>query len=153
MEITLFNPQIPQNTGNIIRLCANTGAKLNIIEPCGFVWEDKKLKRAGLDYAEFAEVRHFANWQEFKKTIGNKDIWALTTKGERNAFSADFREDCILLFGSETAGLSTEIHQEIALENKLRLPMKKYSRSMNLANSVSIILYEALRQNNFPDLA
>ncbi|SUO95804.1 tRNA (cytidine(34)-2'-O)-methyltransferase [Suttonella ornithocola] len=150
MHIALFQPQIPPNTGNIIRLCANTGAHLHIIHPTGFGWDDKRLKRAGLDYAEFAEVCHYENWAEFAQKFKENVIWALTTRGKTSVFNAQFSENDVLLFGSETAGLSEEVHSQIPLAQKLRLPMQANSRSLNLSNSVAIVLYEALRQTGLP---
>lgn len=156
MHIALFQPQIPPNTGNIIRLCANTGAQLHIIHPTAFGWDDKRLRRAGLDYAEFADVQHHQDWQAFAAYVASalpqSRIWALTTRGTNNVFSASFAKDDVLLFGSETAGLSAEIHQALTAEQKLRLPMQAQSRSLNLSNSVAIVLYEALRQTGLPPL-
>lgn len=150
VHIALFQPQIPPNTGNIIRLCANTGAQLHIIHPTGFGWDDKRLRRAGLDYAEFASVQHYDNWSAFAAAMMGKTIWALTTHGKRSVFNATFGADDVLLFGSETAGLTEEIHLMIASSQKLRLPMQAGSRSLNLSNSVAIVLYEALRQSGLP---
>ncbi len=151
MEIALFQPQIPPNTGNIIRLCANTGVALHIIHPTGFVWDDKRLRRAGLDYQEFASVRHYENWSAFAEAMKARRIWALSTRGKRSVYQASFEREDVLLFGSETAGLSEQVHSAIALENKLRLPMQADSRSLNLSNSVAVVLYEALRQTGLPD--
>lgn len=150
VNIALFQPQIPPNTGNIIRLCANTGAMLHIIHPTGFGWDDKQLRRAGLDYAEFAEVQHYQSWSIFAERFMAATIWALTTRAERSVFSARFSVDDVLLFGCETAGLSDEIHSAIPMSHKLRLPMQVHSRSLNLSNSVAVVLYEALRQTGFP---
>ena len=148
MNVVLFEPQIPQNTGNIIRLCANSGALLHIIHPTGFGWNDKKLKRAMLDYEEFSQVLHYDSWQNFLKNHDISRIWALTTKAEKSLFKVEIKPFDFLLFGSETAGLSAEIHADLRQEQKIRLPMKETSRSMNLSNSVAITLYEAMRQNN-----
>lgn len=151
MHVALFHPQIPPNTGNIIRLCANTGVKLHIIHPTGFVWDDKRLRRAGLDYAEFAEITHHENWPDFARYFPKEScIWALTTRGKRCVYDAAFSPNDVLLFGSETSGLTEEVHAEIAPEHKLRLPMQACSRSLNLSNSVAIVLYEALRQTGLP---
>lgn len=154
MHIALFQPQIPPNTGNIIRLCANTGAQLHIIHPTAFGWDDKRLRRAGLDYAEFASVQHHANWQAFAAYCAEKlplsRIWALTTRGTHSVFDASFTADDVLLFGSETAGLTEEIHQALTAAQKLRLPMQAHSRSLNLSNAVAVVLYEALRQTGLP---
>lgn len=151
MNIALFQPQIPPNTGNIIRLCANTGAKLHLIYPMGFVWDDKRLRRAGLDYQEFADIKHYrGGWQEFKCAFDLARIWALTTRGKKSVFDAVFNQDDVLLFGSETAGLSEEIHHDLSDARKLRLPMLAHSRSLNLSNAVAVVLYEALRQTGLP---
>lgn len=146
MQIALFEPKIPQNVGNIIRLCANTGAELHLIHPLGFVWDDKRLRRAGLDYGEFARVMHHQNWGAFMAQMAGKRLWALTTRARRSALSAEFAPDDVLVFGSETAGLSEEAHAAIAAEYKLRLPMQHESRSLNLANSVAVMTYLALSQ-------
>lgn len=154
MHLALFQPQIPPNTGNIIRLCANTGAQLHIIHPTAFGWDDKRLRRAGLDYAEFASVQHHDSWQDFAayvaRNLPQSRIWALTTRGTHNVFDARFAAEDVLLFGSETAGLSEEIHQALANEQKLRLPMQAHSRSLNLSNAAAVVLYEALRQTGLP---
>lgn len=150
MDIALFQPQIPPNTGNIIRLCANTGANLHLIHPLGFAWDDKRLIRAGLDYAEFAHIQHHMDWQAFVTSVAGRRIWALTTRGKRSVFSAQFHSDDMLLFGNETKGLSQEVHEYIACEQKIRLPMQPHSRSINLSNSVAVVLYEAMRQTQLP---
>lgn len=154
MHLALFQPQIPPNTGNIIRLCANTGAQLHIIHPTAFGWDDKRLRRAGLDYAEFASVQHHDSWQDFAAYVAQhlpqSRIWALTTRGTHNVFDARFAAEDVLLFGSETAGLSEEIHQALSNEQKLRLPMQTHSRSLNLSNAAAVVLYEALRQTGLP---
>lgn len=154
MHLALFQPQIPPNTGNIIRLCANTGAQLHIIHPTAFGWDDKRLRRAGLDYAEFASVQHHDSWQDFAAYVAQylpqSRIWALTTRGTHSVFDARFAAKDVLLFGSETAGLSEEIHQALTSEQKLRLPMQAHSRSLNLSNAAAVVLYEALRQTGLP---
>ncbi|UJF25459.1 tRNA (cytidine(34)-2'-O)-methyltransferase [Suttonella sp. R2A3] len=152
MHIALFQPQIPPNTGNVIRLCANTATTLHLIHPLGFVWDDKRLRRAGMDYAEFAAVIHHDHWDAFYQAMGERTIWALTTRGTRSVYDAHFSEDDVLLFGSETAGLSLQAHAALATEHKLRLPMHADSRSLNLSNSVAVVLYEALRQTGFAGL-
>lgn len=152
MHIALFQPQIPPNTGNIIRLCANTQTTLHLIHPLGFVWDDKRLRRAGMDYAEFAAVVHHTDWAQFHAAMAGKTIWALTTRATRSAYDAQFSGDDVLLFGSETAGLSAEVHAALSATHKLRLPMHANSRSMNLSNAVAVMLYEALRQTGFTGL-
>lgn len=150
IDIVLFQPQIPPNTGNILRLCANTGAHLHIIHPIGFIWQDRKLRRAALDYGEFSFVRHYDDWTAFAATLPEKTLWALTTRACRSIYDSEFGQDDMLLFGSETSGLSEEIQVAVADERKLRLPMQAGSRSLNLANCVAVVLYEALRQNGLP---
>lgn len=150
MHIALFQPQIPPNTGNIIRLCANTGARLHIIHPTGFGWDDKRLRRAGLDYAEFADVAHYDDWAQFAGAMAGRRIWGLTTRACRSVYSAAFAADDVLLFGNETAGLSEEVHAALPQMQKIRLPMQPHSRSLNLSNSAAAVLYEALRQTVFP---
>lgn len=152
MHVALFQPQIPPNTGNVIRLCANTATTLHLIHPLGFVWDDKRLRRAGMDYAEFAAVVHHDHWSSFADTMAARTIWALTTRGQRSVYDARFGADDVLLFGRETAGLAPEIHAALPNEHKLRLPMHADSRSLNLSNSVAVVLYEALRQNAFAGL-
>ncbi|MFC2753259.1 MAG: tRNA (cytidine(34)-2'-O)-methyltransferase [Cardiobacterium sp.] len=146
-HIALYQPQIAPNTGNIIRLCANTGAVLHLIHPLGFTWDDRRLRRAGLDYAEFAAIRHHDDWAAFAQEIAGRPLWALTTKGERSLFDAAIGADDVLLFGSETSGLPPFVHKSLAATQKIRLPMQPSSRSLNLSNAVAVVLYEAIRQN------
>ena len=146
-HIALYQPQIAPNTGNIIRLCANTGAVLHLIHPLGFTWDDRRLRRAGLDYAEFAAIRHHDDWAAFAQEIAGRPLWALTTKGERSLFDATIGADDVLLFGSETSGLPPFVHKSLAATQKIRLPMQPSSRSLNLSNAVTVVLYEAIRQN------
>ena len=146
-HIALYQPQIAPNTGNIIRLCANTGAVLHLIHPLGFTWDDRRLRRAGLDYAEFAAIRHHDDWAAFAQEIAGRPLWALTTKGERSLFDATIGADDVLLFGSETSGLPPFVHKSLAATQKIRLPMQPSSRSLNLSNAVAVVLYEAIRQN------
>jgi len=148
-HIVLFQPQIPPNTGNIIRLCANTGAKLHLIKPLGFDLDDKNLRRAGLDYHEYAEVRQYENLADFIALINPGRIFACSTKGQYSYTQAKFTPNDALLFGAETSGLPEDLLKQFAPANILRIPMLAHSRSLNLANSVAVILYEALRQNNF----
>ncbi|ARN73599.1 tRNA (uridine(34)/cytosine(34)/5-carboxymethylaminomethyluridine(34)-2'-O)-methyltransferase TrmL [Oceanicoccus sagamiensis] len=149
LHIVLFQPEIPPNTGNIIRLCANTGFKLHLIEPLGFDMDDKKLRRAGLDYSEWAAVQSHASLSEFIDKIQPKQVYACTTKGSRNHTEAPFSEGDALVFGPETRGLPDDILGEMAAEQLLRLPMQAQSRSLNLSNSVAIFVYEAWRQLDF----
>ena len=150
-NVVLFEPEIPPNTGNIIRLCANTGATLHLIEPLGFPLEDAKLRRAGLDYHEFANLLVYKNWADFidKAKPDATRLFALTTKGKGNFAVARFIENDYFVFGSETKGISDEVRNAIPEQNRLRLPMRENSRSLNLSNSVAILVYEAWRQNDF----
>ena len=148
-HIVLFEPEIPPNTGNIIRLCANTGAALHLIEPLGFKLEDKQLKRAGLDYHEYANLNIHKNWHEFKLAMTGKRMFAITTKGSQNYANAQFQVEDVFVFGPETRGLPEEIRSEFTPEHRLRLPMLPESRSLNLSNSAAVLLYEAWRQVGF----
>ena len=150
-NIVLVHPEIPPNTGNIIRLCANTGCTLHLIEPLGFPLESSRLKRAGLDYHEFANLQVHRHWQEFLdlEKPHPDQLHALTTKSTRSVGDARFLPGDYLIFGSETKGLPQDIRQAIPNNNHWRLPMMPNSRSLNLSNSVAIVVYEAWRQNNF----
>jgi tRNA (cytidine/uridine-2'-O-)-methyltransferase len=148
-HIALFEPEIPPNTGNIIRLCANTGATLHLIEPLGFKLEDKQLKRAGLDYHEYANLKVHKNWTEFKLAMTEKRLFAITTKGSQNYAKVNFTAGDVFVFGPETRGLPEEIRNEFAPNLRLRLPMLPDSRSLNLSNSAAVLLYEAWRQLDF----
>ena len=148
-HIALFEPEIPPNTGNIIRLCANTGATLHLIEPLGFKLEDKQLKRAGLDYHEYAHLQIHKNWIDFKLAMAGKRLFAMTTKGSQNYAKIKFEKDDVFLFGPETRGLPEDIRQEFLPDFRLRLPMLPDSRSLNLSNSAAVLLYEAWRQLDF----
>lgn len=148
-HIALYEPQIAPNTGNIIRLIANNGCHLHLIEPLGFDLEEKKLRRAGLDYHDLANVTRHANYHEFLAAIPGQRILACTTKGSRPHSELEYQPGDVLLFGSETAGLPTEVMDSIPLEQRLRIPMLVNNRSLNLSNSVAIISYEAWRQCDF----
>mgnify|MGYP000374418593 FL=1 len=149
LDVVLFQPQIPPNTGNIIRLCANTGFRLHLIEPLGFDFDDKKLRRAGLDYHEFAATKRHKNFQAFVENEQPKRILAITTKATNYYGDVNFTSGDYLLFGSETAGLPENVRQQIPDQDKIRIPMIKDSRSMNLSNATSVIIYEAWRQLGF----
>ena len=154
IHVVLVEPKMPSNTGNIIRLCANTGATLHLVEPLGFELEDKKLRRAGLDYHEWANVKVPANWQDAQDSLsqsGVQRIVALTTKLSKPLYDEDFTQlaNIALVFGSETAGLPEPIRAAIGQDNWLRLPMLPTSRSLNLSNSVAITLFEVWRQQVF----
>ena len=149
LDVVLFQPEIPPNTGNIIRLCANTGFRLHLIEPLGFDLDDKKLKRAGLDYHEFTALKRHKNFEDFIKNETPKRVLAITTKATNYYGDVKFTEGDYLLFGSETSGLPESVRQQIDDENKIRIPMLKDSRSMNLSNATAVIVYEAWRQLGF----
>ncbi len=148
-DIVLFEPEIPPNTGNIIRLCANTGAQLHLVKPLGFKLEDKQLKRAGLDYHEFATLQVHENWDNCKTALADKRMFAITTKGSTRHSEVTFKAGDVFVFGPETRGLPEEIRNEFSAGNRLRLPMLPDSRSLNLSNSAAVLLYEAWRQIGF----
>lgn len=150
LHIVLFEPEIPPNTGNIIRLAANTGCGLHLIEPLGFEFDDKRLSRAGLDYAEWQEVKRYGGWQDFLERAQPKRIFALSTKGTRAHSDPQFRDNDYLLFGPETRGLPASIRESLPAEHILRIPMQAQSRSMNLSNAVAVMVYEAWRQLGYP---
>lgn len=149
LDIVLFEPEIPQNTGNIIRLCANTGFRLHLIEPFGFCWDDKKLRRSGLDYHEFAEIQHYRNFQDFLTRARPKRLFALTTKGLTAPSQVAFQIGDFLMFGPETRGIPHHILATLPMAQKIRIPMTANSRSMNLSNAVAVTVYEAWRQLGF----
>jgi tRNA (cytidine/uridine-2'-O-)-methyltransferase len=152
LNIVLFEPEIPPNTGNIIRLCANTGYQLHIIEPCGFDFDDKKLRRAGLDYHEFASLKFHKNYQFFLQNEKPNRLFSCSTKGTRKHTEANYQQGDYLLFGPETRGLPDEVLTSMPAEHILRLPMVANSRSLNLSNSVAIFIYESWRQLDFQEL-
>ena len=149
LNIVLYQPEIPPNTGNIIRLCANTGFELHLIEPLGFDLYDKKLRRAGLDYREFQSLQVHASWAAYRAQAGSGTIYALSTKGTSCYSAVQYKPGDSLLFGPETRGLPEGIRNEAGPGKVLRLPMQKDSRSLNLSNTVSIVAYEAWRQLGF----
>lgn len=153
IHIVLVCPKMPANTGNVIRLCANTGAKLHLVRPLGFEMSDKKLRRAGLDYHEWADVHIHDSWQACKMLLDSLSVqtFALTTKLSQSLYTKDFTDKSLvaLVFGSETMGLTDEIRCDIGADNWLRLPMLPTSRSLNLSNSVAITLFEVWRQQGF----
>ena len=148
-HIALYEPEIPPNTGNIIRLCANTGSKLHLIHPLGFNLDDKRLRRAGLDYHEYARVNQYADFSEMLDRYPQQRLFACSTRGQCNYADVEFHPDDILLFGPETRGLPDDILQHKRINEVIRIPMATNSRSLNLSNSVAIILYEAWRQQRF----
>ena len=149
--VVLFRPEIPPNTGNVIRLCANTGCELHLVEPLGFRWEDRSLKRAGLDYHEFASVFRHPNWEACKAALAGRRRFAVTTKGGRHYHTVALKPDDVFVFGQETAGLPAEVMAEFADDQRLRLPMRAGQRSLNLSNAVAVMVFEAWRQNGFAE--
>jgi len=147
--VVLYQPEIPPNTGNIIRLCANTGAELHLIEPLGFDFTDKALKRAGLDYHEYARVVRHADWQAGKAVLAGRRLFAMTTKGEKSPFSTELKAGDVFVFGCETGGLPAEALADFAPERRLRLPMLPGQRSLNLSNAAAVTVFEAWRQAGF----
>jgi tRNA (cytidine/uridine-2'-O-)-methyltransferase len=150
-HIVLVEPEIPPNTGNVIRLAANTGCALHLIEPLGFSMEDKHMRRAGLDYHEYTQVKRHADWATFLATEkpDAARMFALTTKGTRFVQDTQFQTGDWFVFGAETRGLSPELRESFAPDNRLKLPMLEGQRSLNLSNSVAVVAYEAWRQNGF----
>ena len=148
-SVILFEPEIPPNTGNIIRLCANTGAKLHLIEPLGFEMDEPRLRRAGLHYREFAAVEVHKNLQACIDALGSPRLFALSTRSGTTYSSASFREGDALMFGPQTRGLPDEVLESLPPEQRLRLPMLNTSRSLNLSNAVAVVVYEAWRQIGF----
>ncbi len=153
IHITLYQPKIPPNTGNIIRFCANTGLILHLVHPLGFHWEDKQLRRAGLDYAEFADIVHYDNWEDFLQKNHQRRKWIITTKGRQSAYAVKFADEDMLIFGSEDGGVAAKHMADIDSEHWLRIPMRPNSRSMNLSNTVAMLGYEALRQQGLTGLS
>jgi len=147
--VVLFEPEIPPNTGNIIRLCANIGAKLHLIKPLGFELEDKKLRRAGLDYREFVDIKIHENLQSFLSSENPTRMFACSTRGTKNYADVSYQEGDAFLFGPETRGLPKPMLDAMDEDRKIKLPMLANSRSLNLSNATSIILYEAWRQIGF----
>ena len=148
-NIVLFEPEIPPNTGNIIRLCANTGAHLHLIHPLGFDMDEKSLRRAGLDYIDLSIVHHYDNYQDYLEKHKPASLYAVSTKGKQLYSDCMFKDGDSFIFGPETRGLPKKILDKFDTDKILRIPMLENSRSLNLSNSVSIIVYEAWRQNNF----
>lgn len=151
--VVLYQPEIPPNTGNIIRMCANTGAELHLVEPLGFELTDKPLRRAGLDYHEYARVIRHADWPACLAAMAGRRLFAMTTKGSGNLYSTSIQENDTFVFGPETRGLPPEILAEFAPENRLRLPMLPDQRSLNLSNAAAVTIFEAWRQTGFPGAA
>jgi tRNA (cytidine/uridine-2'-O-)-methyltransferase len=148
-SVILYEPEIPPNTGNIIRLCANAGARLHLIEPLGFDLDEKRLRRAGLDYGEFVNVQTHASLGACIEVLGRPRVFAMSTKNSTRYDRAVFREHDAFLFGPETRGLPQEVLDAIPPEQRLRLPMRAGNRSLNLSNAAAVVVYEAWRQSGF----
>jgi tRNA (cytidine/uridine-2'-O-)-methyltransferase len=148
-DIVLHRPEIPPNAGNVIRLAANTGARLHLVQPLGFSMDDRQLKRAGLDYHEYASVRVHVDWASCMKELRPDRIFALTTSATKSVYDTQFREDDAFVFGSETSGLPQDLLEGFAPEMRLRLPMRPGNRSLNLSNAVAVTVFEAWRQIGF----
>lgn len=152
LHVILYQPEIPPNTGNIIRLCANTACRLHLIGPLGFVLDNTRLRRAGLDYDELTDVKQYLNWQAFLEENPGMPMWAFSTHGQLNYSEIEFRKRDGLLFGPESRGLPKSLLDELGPRRTARIPMQAQSRSLNLSNTVAVGLYEALRQLRFPGL-
>ncbi len=148
-HIILYEPEIPPNTGNIIRLCANTGNQLHLIHPLGFELDDKQLRRAGLDYREFANIEEYASLEDCLSKLKQSRLFTVSTKGKSRYSDIHYQQDDAFLFGPETRGLPDEVLESVSEDQSLTIPMQAESRSLNLSNAVAIITYEAWRQNNF----
>ena len=149
IAVVLYQPEIPPNTGNVIRLCANTGAELHLIEPLGFNFNDKALRRAGLDYHDTARVIRHPDWAACKQALSGRRLFAITTKGSASPYSEKLTENDVFVFGRETSGLPAEVMAEFTPQQRLRLPMLPDQRSLNLSNAVAVTVYEAWRQCGF----
>ena len=148
-DVILYQPEIPPNTGNIIRLCANTGVRLHLVKPLGFSLEDKQLTRAGLDYREFATISAYDNWAACEERFADSRLFAVSTKGTRRYDQIAYAKNDVFLFGPESRGLPTELLEAVSEQQRIRLPMMSGSRSLNLSNTVAVVVYEAWRQIGF----
>ncbi len=152
LNIVLYQPEIPPNTGNIMRLCANTGCALHLIEPLGFDLEDKKLRRAGLDYRDFAQVKLHPSLNALQEALGNPRTFAISTRGAQHYHQVNYQKGDAIVFGRETRGLPQQLLDELGEQHTLRIPMQNASRSLNLSNAAALVVYEGLRQLGFPGL-
>ena len=150
-DVVLVEPEIPPNTGNVIRLCANTGARLHLVKPLGFALDDAKMRRAGLDYHDYAAMKVHADWDAFMAAVrpDPQRMFALTTHGATPFASVAFRPDDVFVFGAETRGLAPALREQFAPRQRIRLPMQPGNRSINLSNTVAVVVYEAWRQNGY----
>jgi tRNA (cytidine/uridine-2'-O-)-methyltransferase len=149
MQVALYQPEIPPNTGNVMRLCANTGSVLHLIRPLGFSIDDASLRRAGMDYREIAVIRVHDSYEAFLATLGDARIFALSTRAQRRYDEVRYRDDDVLLFGPESRGLPQPLMDALPADRRLRLPMAPDCRSLNLSNAVAVVVYEAWRQQGF----
>lgn len=152
-HVVLYQPEIPPNTGNIIRLCANAGSRLHLIEPLGFELDDKRLRRAGLDYHEFAEVAVYPSLDAFVQQVGPARLLMASTRSATRFDRVSYGPNDALVFGPETRGLPDALRESVPTEQRIRLPMRADQRSLNLSNAVAVVLYEAWRQQNFAGAA
>jgi tRNA (cytidine/uridine-2'-O-)-methyltransferase len=146
IEVVLYRPEIPPNAGNVIRLCANTGAALHLVEPLGFTLDDRNLRRAGLDYHELARVTVHADWEACRRALGDRRVFAVTTRARKSFAAVSYARDDAFVFGPETAGLPDAMLAGFPADRRLRLPMRPGNRSLNLSNAVAVVVYEAWRQ-------
>ncbi len=153
MHVVLVNPEIAGNTGNIIRLCANTGTSLHLVEPIGFSLKDKLLQRAGLDYHDLAEVQRHETWAKCRAALAGRAWWALTSRASRSYAQAPIGPDDVLVYGCESTGLPDDILREFAQDRLVRIPMRPNNRSLNLANSVALVVYDVWRRADFDGCA
>ena len=149
LNVVLFRPEIPPNTGNVIRLCANTGARLHLVGPLGFALDDTRLRRAGLDYHEYANLSVHEDLGAFLDSVKPARLYALSTRGRQRYDQVAFNADDAVMFGSETSGLPAEVLESLPPEQRLRLPMRPHNRSLNLSNAVAVVVFEAWRQQGF----
>ncbi len=148
-HVILYEPEIPPNTGNVIRLCANTGCDLHLVEPLGFELDDKRLRRAGLDYREYASITSSANLEQAVRNAGGGRVFAVSTRGSTRHDEPDYRAGDIFLFGPETRGLPQAVLDALPAAQRLRIPMREGNRSLNLSNAVAVVIFEAWRQAGF----
>jgi tRNA (cytidine/uridine-2'-O-)-methyltransferase len=149
IAIVLVEPEIPPNTGNVIRLCANTGAELHLVRPLGFPLDDARMRRAGLDYHEYATMHVHDDWAACRTALAGRRIFAVETTGVRSLYGVEFKDDDVFVFGSETRGLSAAVLSDFDATDQLRIPMRPSNRSLNLSNSVAVTVFEAWRQLSF----
>ena len=149
-DVVLFEPEIPPNTGNVIRLCANAGARLHLVEPLGFSMDDRQLRRAGLDYHELTSVRVHPSWEACRAALGQRRFFALTSRATTSYADVRYAAGDVFVFGRETTGLPDEMLERFPSDRRLRLPMVPGNRSLNLSNAVAVVVFEAWRQLGFP---